>query len=53
MPEGIMAAPTVVTKYTVSQIRSRISRRPLPHGRGSERSRARQQAVPRYDGELL
>jgi len=35
------------TKDTVSQIRSRILGRPLPNGRGSERSRTRQQAVTR------
>jgi hypothetical protein len=32
-------------KYTISSRHSRISRRSLPHGRGSDRSRARQQAV--------
>src|SRR5580704_14564771 len=36
---------TRLTKYVVSEIRSRNPRIPLPHGRGSDQSRACQQAV--------
>jgi hypothetical protein len=34
--------------YSVSQLHFRIARPPLPYGRGSDQSRARQQAVSRY-----
>src|ERR1035441_3240219 len=43
-----MGARHARTKYTVSQVRSRILEQPLPHGRGSDQSRDRQGAVFRY-----
>jgi hypothetical protein len=48
----VAGAGNRVTKYTVSSIPSRIPRRPLPHGRGSDPSRARKQAVWPYVSEL-
>jgi hypothetical protein len=47
------AARQPAAKYTVSEIRWRIPNTPLPHGHGSDRSRARKQAVFRYVGKLL
>jgi hypothetical protein len=46
-------APVVETKYTISQILPPIQKQPLPNGRGSDPSRARQQAVVRHVGKLL
>jgi len=41
-----------VAKCTISQLRSRIQKQPLPHGRGSDPSRVHQQAVVRYVGNF-
>jgi spermidine synthase len=48
----LVAGGRFLTRYTVSSMYSRIQRRPLPHGRGSDRSRAKQ-AVWQYVNEVL